>query len=633
MSTSLSRPSPSIVVTFIPEENAGADAAGPAGIVETAADVPDQLAHEAGVLEFRVTCGPGQTLAQAIYLSGHVASPALCSGLGVCGRCRVRVIGGPRPEPVPAESRLLRPEELALGWRLACKHPPAPGMRVELPVEARRFAELLTGQTADASSGWESGRQAASPVPVSTGARGLPHLPQACDPDCQQSGEHPPADAEAAFLAVDLGTTSLEWLLLTSRAQGADTLWQGKAVNPQMGAGSDVVSRLSVAATHEGRARLSALTREALRRLAAQSLAVMRAHGLAGSPALCLAANTAMTAITLGLDTKSLASAPYSLPYAGGRWETLPGLPRIWTPPQLSPFVGGDISAGYAALALDPERPAPAYPFLLADLGTNGEFLLALAPDEALAASVALGPALEGIGLGHGTEARPGAVSDFSLGPRGLEAFCLPATDPGAAASQEVAGSRGTAPASSLPGITGTGYLALLHILLTSGAMDRQGRFTPDNCGPLKRFLSPVKADAAEEPRNGDWLPLPFGLRLTARDVEEMLKVKAAFSLGLRRLLDRAGLASRDLTRVCVAGSLGRHVNKRALENLGFFPPGMENRLEAVGNTSLAGSALLLQNPKVRPALVRWAAAVKTHDLASDPIFRQNFADQMRFAW
>ena len=497
----------------------------------------------------------------------------------------MRVTNG-RPDPVPADLRIFNAEEITAGWRLACRHQPAPGMRVELPDEVRPFAAPLTESSAE-------------PARV-------------------------PLEGEDAFLAVDLGTTSLEWLLFTPLARGIRILWQGKTVNPQMGAGSDLVSRLSAAGKGQP---LGALTREALRILAEKSVAVTRAHGLPGTLTLCLAANTAMTAITLDADTASLARAPYSLPYAGGRWENPPGLPRAWIPPQLSPFVGGDIAAGYAALALDPDRPAPDYPFLLADLGTNGEFLLALAPDKALAASVALGPALEGIGLKHGTEARPGAITDFSLGPKGLEARRLPASGPAAEAPAP------NAFPSSATGITGTGYLALLRLLLASGAMDSQGHFTPDNCGPLKRFFTPEKAGSTGFPGDGDWLPLPLGLRLTARDVEEILKVKAAFSLGLRRLLDKAGLAFRDLVRVRIAGALGNHVNKRALENLGFFPPGAESRLEAVGNTSLAGAVLLLRKPDVRPALLQWAATVTTLDLAADPGFTQNFAAHMRFAW
>ena len=574
---SSSRPTTPLGALLVPaEKTAGAGIAAPAS--------PAQAGEE--TLEPRIACRPGQTLAQALYLSGHFAPPALCSGLATCGRCRVRVTDG-RPDPVPADLRIFNPEEIAEGWRLACRHQPAPGMRVELPDETRPFAAPLTENATEPADG--------------------------------------PVEDEKAFLAVDLGTTSLEWLLFTPLARGMRILWQGKTVNPQMGAGSDLISRLSAAGQGQ---RLGALTREALRILTEKSAAVMRAHGLSGAPALCLAANTAMTAITLDADTAGLARAPYSLPHAGGQWENSPGLPRMWIPPQLSPFVGGDIAAGYAALALDPDRPAPDYPFLLADLGTNGEFLLALAPDKALAASVALGPALEGIGLRHGTEARPGAITDFSLGPKGLEVRRLPASGPDSPA----AGVSNAFPPSSI-GITGTGYLALLRLLLASGAMDSQGHFTPDDCGPLKRFLGPEKAGPTAMPGDGDWLPLPLGLRLTARDVEEILKVKAAFSLGLRRLLDKAGLAFRDLARVRIAGALGSHVNKQALENLGFFPPGAENRLEAVGNTSLAGAALLLRAPNVRPALIRWAATVSTLDLAADPGFTQNFAAHMRFVW
>ena len=40
----------------------------------------------------------GQTLARTIWLSGELPPPALCSGLGRCGACRVRFLEG-TPEP------------------------------------------------------------------------------------------------------------------------------------------------------------------------------------------------------------------------------------------------------------------------------------------------------------------------------------------------------------------------------------------------------------------------------------------------------------------------------------------------------------------------------------------------------
>jgi len=393
-----------------------------------------------------------------------------------------------------------------------------------------------------------------------------------------------------------------------------------------MGAGSDVLSRLAVARSPEGRATLHKLTVNALTALTRTA----RHHARTASPgadisALCLAGNPAMTALTLDLDSAGLAAAPYSLPERGGRWADLPDLPPLWSPPQLSPFVGGDLAAGYAFLALNPAAPPPVFPFVLADMGTNGEFLLALSPDKALAASVALGPALEGSGLSMGSEARPGAVSGFVLQPGGLGALVLREED---GPETGRTGTGATEPAEQVSGITGTGYLSLLRLLLHSRAIDEYGHFSNNAAGPL-RGLFPTGQDAQGE----RYLELPHGLRLYASDMEELLKVKAAFSLGLRRLLAAAGTASRDLSRVYLAGALGRHVDKNALETLGFFPPGLLPRLYAVGNSSLAGAALLLRHPPAREALTDWAAHVQTVNLAADPEFTESFTSHMRFSW
>ncbi len=579
---------------------------------------PNTAPFPAGPLP--VEYASGQTVAQAVYLSGLFRPPALCSAISRCGRCRMRFIAksAPLPDPVPEDRRSFSPRELEQGWRLGCRHFPVDGLVVELP----ESVEL-----------WQK------------------PLPQAASPFERAPAQELRTDGE---LAVDLGTTSLQWELRLPEDASAPRL-AGYSVNPQMGAGSEVISRLAVAATPGGASRLRELARSALLRLVQQGendSGVRAAH-------ICLAANPAMTALALGWDTAPLAHAPYSLPRTGGSWATLPDLPPLWVPPQLSPFVGGDISAGYAALALDPAQSPPAYPFLLADLGTNGEFLLALAPLApetppavpgsppilALVASVALGPALEGIGLTFGTEAREGAVTGFSLTPQGLQPrFFLP---DGADLPRNT----------GITGITGTGYLSLLHCLQKAGAMDRDGHFTPEKSPLLRRFLtgaaSPcacprcapqdTPAAAPQTPSSPaphppplpdePFLPLGHGLYLTSGDVEEILKVKAAFSLGLALLFREAGIASTDLAGVYLAGALGRHVDKEALENLGFFPPGMGSRLTAAGNTSLAGAGILLRHEKTRAALTNWATRVRAVDLAANPAFEREFPGHMRFAW
>ena len=499
-----------------------------------------------------------ESLAQAIYLSGLVPPPALCSGVGRCGRCRVRFLSTP-PPALPKEYEVLSEHDIENNWRLACLHAPASGMHVQLPPPSPY-----------------GGRQGRMP-----GAGASGHAPAAPKPSLVAAGPAP----TPLTLAVDLGTTSLHW-----QAGPAG----GAMINPQMGAGSEVMSRLACAATPEGAAALRRLTLNALKGICA---------GLdEGVREICLAANPAMTAITLGKDCSGLARAPYRLDYAGGAYEQLPGLPPVWTAPQVSPFIGGDISAGYAALTCGAAGVDPIYPFLFADLGTNGECLLALSPQQTLAASVPMGPALEGLNLTFGTEARPGAVTGYSLTPLGLEPQVLDDTAP--------------------TGVTATGYLSLIQNLRKAGLVGVDGLFS--QAAPMAKRL-----DLTEKRQ----LRLPGRMFLDAADVEEILKVKAAFSLAVSRLLHAAGLPPSRLTALYLGGSLGLHAPADALEDLGFIPPGFAARVRAIGNSSLAGARLFLDRPETRDPIIAWTQSVTTLDLANDPAFSAAYADHMSFAW
>ena len=91
----------------------------------------------AGVRPLELEAAPGVPLSQAVWLSGLVPPLPLCGGLGRCGRCRLRFRRA-APPPLPAESAVFTPEELAVGWRLACRHtvPEAGGdLELELPAE------------------------------------------------------------------------------------------------------------------------------------------------------------------------------------------------------------------------------------------------------------------------------------------------------------------------------------------------------------------------------------------------------------------------------------------------------------------------------------------------------------------
>jgi uncharacterized 2Fe-2S/4Fe-4S cluster protein (DUF4445 family) len=611
-----------------------------------------------------IRCDAGWTAAEAVFLSGLIPAPALCAGHALCGRCRLRILAAPGdgiPVPLPAELRRLSAEELAQGFRLACRHGAEVGMLLEIPVPERPRRTV--------------------PAPAFRRDADAPHSPFPCSRNA--------GNGACCALALDLGTTTLHWRLLSPdraipdgnadyekkagthpgvarngpeetpdagnssvrdaaeptefpetpdagcsplprppsagsspsrlRSGARDVLWEDMRANPQAGAGSDVISRLAFARKPGGGEMLRALILHALRDIVREARSRAVAGGYAGVDRICAAGNPIMIALLLGRTIAGTAHAPEFPAFRGE--ESIPGLPSLITAPQPSSFVGGDITAGYAALALDPEKKAPGFPFLLADMGTNGEFLLALSPDAALTSSVALGPALEGAGLYSGVAACPGAAADFLLEADGLKALALPEDF-----NRPDAILRRVGRDEKLPGMTGAACLALLHIMRRCGVMSGEGFFTVKNAGALGRFFI-LRRDAGGE----CFLAPGHGLRLYASDVESVLKVKAAFSLGIRRLLDEAGLAFSGLSALYLAGSLGGHVRKDALEGLGFIAPGAGERLRIPGNTSLAGAELLLRRPETLEELRRRAQGMRNIDLAADPDFARDFAAFMHF--
>lgn len=494
----------------------------------------------------------GETLARTIFLSRLWHGVPLCSGLGKCGLCRVHFLSE-APEANKDEVRKLGEEAIAQGWRLACLHPSAP-CELELP-EPKRSKRAIMGHTAT-------------------------------------TGDF--------ALAVDLGTTSIHWSALS----GTERVASGHELNPQTGLGSEIMSRLATAATAEGRFVLRALITDRLVEL----MRIAQSNMGGECTALAVSGNSAMTYILLGKKPDDLASAPYTLSYRGGDEKRIgASLPPAYIAPLLAPFVGADISAGLTAIEYDGE---PKYPFLLADLGTNGEFVLALSPTERICASVPMGPALEGVGLSHGRTASPGAITAFQLTPKGLAATMFDES--------------GTAPT----GMSGTGYLSLVAILLQNGVLDESGHFGQGTTPLAARLAENVTTEGGEP-----CFKLGHGLSLPASDVEELLKVKAAFNLATSALLKKAGIGPSKLAEVYIAGALGEFVSLKDLETLGFLPAGLRNRTIKAGNTSLKGTELLVADPKAREFAEALPDSITLLELAGDESFGDEFLKRMRLTY
>lgn len=621
---------------------------------------------------FTLSVNPALSLSQAIYTSGFFEAPPLCSALGHCGLCTVQFLveSSVIPQATGLEQTLLGAEKIAQHQRLSCRHKVQSGMQLALP----EYVKILhTPKGCHQETGSKAAAQEAASKHASRAK---------CEPACgqkqiysQNKGSSEQANVatrahklEASqIVALDMGSTSMQYQLLTTPNTSAtphvssETSPAGAThaephgtpnsthflsrLNPQLGAGSDIMSRLAFAATPEGRNALQRLTLQALQRDIAVLLDVYTGQNSAEHhterprPAiseLVLAANPAMTYLLLNLDPAGLASAPYKLCYSGGTTERIAGLPPLWVSPLISPFIGGDISAGFAALAMQGEVK---YPFILADMGTNGEFILALDQHTAVAASVPLGPALEGIGMSFGTAAHAGSeynalqsrvANAFELTPKGLQSISThqPAgsTQPGTLKPEAFG---------TLCGISGSGYISLVHKLYSSGIINYEGRFNRPSAA-LHSAPSPLQSKLFSAIR-----PNPQGIKsfyitpdvyISATDIEEILKVKAAFSLALELLLKDSKLQLSDIAQLYIAGAMGRHVPLQAGVELGFIPKPLAERTTAVGNTALAGAVLLARQKDLRPDLVKWAKNVHTLDLAASTYFQSGYPKAMHFA-
>lgn len=319
---------------------------------------------------------PAGTRLQDILFDQGVEFP--CGGRGRCKGCRVRVLRG-ELSVTSEEQRLLTPDELRAGWRLACRHAVSADLDLEL-------------------AQWE--------MTVLSDESHFVFTPQ-----------------EGWGIAIDLGTTTLAAQLLD--LQTGHVLAVETALNAQARHGADIMSRLEFALRH-GQSELQRLIREQLGDMVVRLVAAARARAQAGQPSIphsasriphlkrvVLVGNTVMHHLFCGVPVEPLAAFPFE-PKQAGRMRFAPGdlgwaLPEetiVEFLPCIGGFVGSDILAGVVATGLHESEELCA----LMDLGTNGEVVVGNRR-RILCTSTAAGPAFEGARISMGMRAATGAIS------------------------------------------------------------------------------------------------------------------------------------------------------------------------------------------------------------------------------
>jgi uncharacterized 2Fe-2S/4Fe-4S cluster protein (DUF4445 family) len=501
-----------------------------------------------------------------------------CGQRGLCRGCEVMLHEGSLMTdtgPVHAPATLQ-----------ACRARPTGGARIHIPARSRIEHRPLVGETFEIA------------VPYAH----LPLFPAV------------PGKLDTAF-AVDVGTTTVVVLLVDLTT--GDILSRAGAFNGQIRFGDNVLTRIDAARDPQTlRAMQSALVMETIQPL------LLRACERAGRPldriaGGAIAGNTTMLHLLVGADPTPLGIAPFTPRFIEGTRVLAcdilleaPGLAPD-TPLQLLPgiaaYIGADITAGlYASgMVFDPA------PSLLVDIGTNGEIVLQNA-GKLTACATAAGPAFEGAGLGSGTRAREGAISDLNL-----------TIHPFALAAETI----GEVPLVRANGLCGSAYVDFLASARHCGLLDSKGRFVSaawDDIPATHRIMDDGQRALGLTGSNK-----PDALRVSEVDIALLMQAKAAIGAGIEILLHSAGISAADLGRVYLAGGFGMHLNVANAIRIGLLPGIRVDQVRVVGNTSLAGALLALVDQTTLEEMEKLRTQVKVIELNLAEGFEDHYIDHL----
>jgi len=123
---------------------------------------------------------------------------------------------------------------------------------------------------------------------------------------------------------------------------------------------------------------------------------------------------------------------------------------------------------------------------------------------------------------------------------------------------------------------------------------------------------------------------------ITRQEIRGLQVAKAAVAAGIGLLLDEYGISAGEVDKVYLAGGLGFYLDLDAALAIKLFPEEFRNKIEVVGNTSLAGAhryATAYKRDEAVPEKELEELIGKTEEmnLAELPGFQEKFLSSMNF--
>lgn len=470
-----------------------------------------------------------------------------CGGQGRCQGCRVRVLKGQAPIE-PEDKILLSTKSLKEGWRLACC------------MRAHDSLQLEVAQ-------WKS--------PILEDDRSFAFTP-----------------ASGLGVAVDIGTTTIVAQLLDLKTGNVLAVRSG--LNLQAKHGSDIMSRIHAAVYQGMQSELREILRKQVGDMVSglmKSISSPEEHASSKLTLGVLVGNTVMHHLFCGISLEPLSEHPfesndgthYEFHSSDLGWKDLNPECTFHFLPCMGSFVGSDLLAGVIGQKIHLSKE----PYLLVDLGTNGEIILGNR-EHMLCASTAAGPAFEGANISMGMRASSGAISGVTGQENTLECHVLGG--------------------GKAHGLCGSGLVDAVAVFLDQKRISPNGRV-----------------------RNNQGLPLTGKVTLHPCDIRELQLAKGAIAAGIRIIGREWGISASDIKTVFLAGAFGNYLNLKSARRIGLLNFSLD-RITPVGNSALHGAKQALFNiPSTLATCHQLLKTTRHISLNDDPEFMDLFVENMGF--
>jgi len=389
-------------------------------------------------------------------------------------------------------------------------------------------------------------------------------------------------------VALDIGTTTVLGSLIN--LDSGCTEKQFSCLNAQLSYGHDVITRLNHAATRKnGLKRLNKSIVSSVG-FVLDNLAQKQGIEHDGIESVVAVGNAVMYHFVFNLPITSFITPPYK-PYKTEEIETtlselgIENFPKTHFKmlPNVDGFIGSDALAVILATGLYKDKANT----LAIDIGTNGEIMLG-SKDGILVSSTAAGPAFESWHTSSGMRAVEGAIER--------------AKDQNGKLLLRVIG--GKAP----QGISGSGMIDIISILLKRGQIDKTGKLKD------KKF---VVYDDIDQ------------IAINQKDIREVQLAKAAFSVGIKMLRTKQTCS---ISKIYLTGTFGSYINKKNAQSIGLIPKDIDlKKVEFISQGALTGAEMVLKNPDLEGEIADILFKTEHIPLAEDKSFQNEFASAMIF--